>query len=130
MGRIWRTLGQSTTAATTFTTLGGTPSSPFTPDFNGTLKGIRLISTRNTASSLIDFTEVRITCANFSPNTITVGIPGTGLQTAPAQLGEHVDFEVDQPVIAGVPIVLESRNTSTSTPVTPSIFVFGLFDTK
>lgn len=128
--KTWRLLGQSTTVATTFTAFGGTPSSPFTPDFNGQLIGLRVLISRNAASTLIDGGSIRLTSTSFNPNSAEIGFTGTGLQTAPANEQYPIDYDFDQPVQAGVPVNLELRNITSGTPVTPSVFVFGLFLVK
>lgn len=132
MGKIWRLLGQYDAETTTFSAFAVTGmASPFTPDFNGRLVGLRGIANRSAASSLVNHVEFRLTCASFNPNTIEVGVQGSGLQTAPAlQSGSTAtnDWEVDQPVIAGVPITLEGRNVTADTPVTVSALLYGLFE--
>jgi hypothetical protein len=40
---------------------------------------------------------------------------------------QGADWEVDEPVKAGVPITIEAKNNTVDTPVTVSVFLYGLF---
>lgn len=128
MGRIWRLLGEYDAETTTYSALAGTPSSPYTPDFNGKLIGIRTVTSQGAATSLIEHIEFRLTSSQWNPNTIEVCGQGNGLMTAPAIGREHMDWQVDQPVKAGVPITIEGRNITAATPITVEAFVYGLFE--
>lgn len=130
MARIWRLMGEYDAETTTFSALAGTPASPFTPDFNGRLLGLRTIPSGSAATSLVRHIEFRLTCAAWSPNTIEVGCQGSGLETAPFQPNGPMDWQVDQPVQAGVPITIEGKNITGATPVTVEAFVYGLFDVR
>jgi len=107
---------------------GGFQASPYTPDADGRLKGIRLIIGGEAATSLVENVQIRLTCTTFTPNTIHVAGSGNGLRTAPAFGPNVFDFEVDQPVKAGVPITLEGRH-AVATAVTANILVMGFFET-
>jgi len=127
--RTWRLLGQYDAESTTYTALAVSGmSSPYAPDFSGKLVGLRTVVNRSAASSLINHVEFRLTCTTFKPNAIEVGAQGSGLQTAPALQAEHMDWQVDQPVQAGVPITIEARNITADTPVTVSALIYGLFE--
>lgn len=130
MGRIWRLLGEYDGEATTFAALAGTPASPYTPDFNGKLIGLRTIPSGSAASSLLRHIEFRLTCSGWAPNTVEVGCQGSGLETAPLNPGPSMDWQIDQPVQAGVPITIEARNITGATPVTVEAFIYGLFDVR
>jgi hypothetical protein len=131
MARVWRCLGQYDAETTTYSALAVAGfTSPYTPDFNGQLIGLRAIPNRSAATSLINHIEFKLTCASFNPNTIEIGCQGTGLQTAPALMDGFMDWGVDQPVIAGVPITIEARNVTADTPVTVSALLYGLFNVK
>lgn len=128
MPRVWRLLGEYDAETTTFSALAGTPASPFTPDFNGRLIGLRTIPSGSAATSLVRHIEFRLTCANWRPNTVEVGVQGSGLETVPLIPNRAMDWQIDQPVQAGVPITIEARNITGATPVTVEAFIYGLFD--
>lgn len=128
--KLWRCIGEYDAEATTYSALaGGAQASPYTPDFNGQLKGIRAIVNRQAATTLTNHVQFRLTCTTFNPNTIHVGAQGTGLQTAPAQNPEALEWPVDQPVTAGVPITIEGRCIG-DTQVTNSVLLYGLFESR
>src|SRR3972149_6602739 len=127
--KTWRLLGQYDAESTTHSALAVSGmASPYTPDFNGRMIGLRTIVNRSAATSLINHVEFRLTCTTFRPNVIEVGGQGSGLQTAPAMQAVHEDWEVDQPVQAGVPITIEGRNVTADTPVTVSALIYALFE--
>ncbi len=130
MSKIWRLLAEYDAETTTYSACAGTPASPFTPDFNGRLVGLRTIQSQAAATTLAEHAEFRLTCSKFLPNTIEVGVQGAGLMTAPAINGGHMDWQVDQPVIPGVPITIEGRNITAATPVSQEAFLYGLFDVQ
>jgi hypothetical protein len=124
---FWRLIGEMVETATTYGAVAGAAApSPYIPDVDAQLIGIRVITGRQTASSLTNNYQIRLTCTTFQPNTIHVGAVGSGLQTAPAQEPVTVDFQVNQPVKAGVPVTIEGRNTYAN-GVTPDNLIFGLF---
>lgn len=131
--KTWRALGQYDGEATTYAALAVTGfASPYTPDFSGRLKGLRVMINRSASTSLINHVEFRLSCTTFTPNIIEVGGQGSGLQTAPslqAGVNAQSDWEVDQAVQAGVPITIEARNVTADTPVTVSAMLYGLFET-
>lgn len=128
--KTWRLLGQYDAESTTFTAFAVTGmASPYTPDFSGRLVGLRAIINRSAATSLTNHVEFRLTCTTFNPNEINVGVQGSGLQTAPAIQAEHLDWQIDQKVQAGVPITLEGRNITADTPVTVSALLYAMFET-
>lgn len=130
--KYWKYLGEYSDTADTWSALaGGGGSSPYSPELDGRLKGLRTVVGRDAATSLIDHVEFRLSCGSFTPNTIEIGAQGSGLQTAPSlQSGEasKLDWEVDQPIKAGTPIKLEGRNIGADTQVTPSVHIYGLFE--
>lgn len=132
MGKYWRCIGQydsETTSYTAFAVSGF--SSPYTPDMDGRLTGLRVVVNRSAATSLINHVEIKLTCTSFVPNSIEIGGQGSGLQTAPAlQSGNAAitDFDIDQPVKSGVPITVEGRNVTADTPVTVSVMLYGRFE--
>lgn len=128
MKRFWRLMGEMVETATTYGAVAGVAApSPYVPDVDANLIGIRLITGRQTASSLTNDYQVRITCTTFNPNTIHVCGLGSGLQTAPANPANQIDYDVNEPVKAGVPITIEGRNTYANA-VTPDNLIIGLFE--
>jgi hypothetical protein len=126
--RFWRLLGEMVETAVTYGAVAGAAApSPYVPDVDAQLVGIRVLTGRQTASSLTNDFQIRLTCTTFTPNTIHVCGIGSGLQTAPAEVPNHVDFDVNQPVKAGVPITIEGRNTYAN-GVTPDNLIMGLFE--
>lgn len=128
--KLWRCIGEYDAETTTYSALAGSAqASPYTPDFNGQLKGIRAIVNRQAATTLTNHVQFRLTSTTFNPNTIHVGAQGTGLQTAPAQNPEALEWPIDQPVTAGVPITIEGRCIG-DTHVTNSVLLYGLFESR
>lgn len=127
--RIWRILADYNAESTTFSAAAGTVASPFSPDFDGKLVGLRTISNRDAAGTLTNHVEWRLTCTAFGrTNTIEVGSQGTGLQTAPAVGPSYMDWAVDALVRAGTPITIEARNITADTPVTVREELYGCFE--
>lgn len=129
MGKYWRLIGHYNGESQTYEALAGTfQTSPYTPDEDARLRGIRVLVGGEAATSLVEGMQVRLTCTTFKPNTIHVTAMGNGLRTAPATpQGVPVDYEVDQPVKSGVPITLEARH-NVATAVTAQAFIMGLFE--
>jgi hypothetical protein len=126
--RFWRLIGEMVETATTYGAVAGAGApSPYVPDVDANLVGIRVLPGRQTASSLINNVQIRMTCTTFQPNTLHVGASGSGLQTAPAQEPGPIDFDCFESVKAGVPITIEGRNLYANA-VTPDIMIFGLFE--
>lgn len=131
MGEYWRLLGEYDSETTAYTAFAGAAkASPYTPDEDAMLVGLRVQINRSAATSLINAVQFRLTCTQFKPNSMEVGGQGSGLQTAPAQMsGETAitDWSVKQPVKSGVPITIEGRNVTADTPVTVSALLWGKF---
>lgn len=127
-GKYWRLLGHYNGEAQTYEALAGTfQTSPYVPDCDGKLKGIRVLVGGEAATSLVEGVQFRLSCTTFTPNVIHVAAEGNGLATAPAFPKQVVDYEVDQPVKSGVPITIEGRHT-VATAVTCNCFLMGLFE--
>lgn len=125
--RFWRLIGEMVETATTYGSVaGGAAPSPYVPDVDAQLTGIRVMVGRQAATSLTNNFQIRLTSTTFQPNTIHVGGVGVGLATAPSAVAQF-DFDVNQPVKAGVPITVEGRNTF-SNAVSPDNLIFGLFE--
>jgi len=130
--RYWLLLAEYDSETTSYTACAGAAqTSPFNPVENARLVGLRSIINRSAASSLINHVQWKLTCTSFTPNEMHAGGQGSGLQTAPALQSGNTsqnDYEVNQPVQAGVPIKIEARNVTADTPVTVSALLYGLFD--
>lgn len=128
MGKYWRTIGHYNAETQAFSACAGTfQASPFTPDVSGKLIGVRLLEGQEAATSLTCDVQIRIMCALWKPNTMDFVVNGYGLKTVPVAGQGQVDYVVDQPVQAGVPITVEGRH-NTATGVTTSVTVIGCFE--
>jgi hypothetical protein len=127
MGQYWRLIGQYDAETQTYSACAGAgQTSPYTPDEDATLAGLRTCVGQLAATSLTTNGQFRLTCTTFKPNTIHAGWMSNGLRTVPAVAPMSLDFEVNQPVKAGVPITVEGRCFGAS-DVTNSIELYGLF---
>lgn len=128
MAKYYRMLGHLQEETTTYAAAAGAmQTSPYTPPEDAKLTGLRLIPSRTAATTLLDGLQVKLTCTTFKPNSIECYVNGGGLQTAPAFPMGHIDYDVDQPVKAGVPITVESRNCNGSA-VTVDVALMGRFE--
>lgn len=130
--KFWRLIGHYNGESQTFEALSGTfQTSPYVPDISGRLVGLRVLIGGEAATSLVEGVQFRLTSTTFNPNTIHLAAMGNGLRTVPTSgmQGTPVDYEVDQPVQAGVPITIEGRH-NVATAVTAQAFVLGLFEAK
>lgn len=126
--RFWRLMGEMVETGVAYAALAGAAApSPYVPDVDAQLIGLRLICSRQAATSLINAQLIQLICTTFMPNTIHVAVSGIGLSTAPSAEVIPIDYEVNQPVKAGVPITLQGRNTYANA-VTPDTLVLGLFE--
>lgn len=127
MGQYWRLIGHYTGEAQTYEAFSGTfQTSPYTPDENAHLVGLRVMVAPEAATSLVEGVQIRLTSTTFKPNTIHVCAIGNGLATVPAIPAPVLDYQVDQPVQAGVPITIEGRH-AVATAVTCNLMLMGLF---
>lgn len=128
--KIWRLMGHYNAETATYSACVGTAqTSPWTPDFNGTLVGIKTQASAAAATTLTEHVQFRLTCANWRPNELHVYAQGNGLATAPAVACIPNEFSVNQPIVAGVPIQVEGRCTD-GTDVTNEVYVYGCFETS
>lgn len=129
MGKYWRILGEYDAETQAWSAFAGTAgASPYTPDTNGRLKGIRAIVSGQAATSLTRGVLLRLTSAIFAPtNRLEFAVAGHGLETVPQQNPPVYDFEIDQPVQVGTKIDLEGKCLE-ATHVTNSVLVLGLFE--
>jgi len=129
--KLWRLLAEYDAETATFSACaGGAGASPYTPDFNARLKALRVVVSREAATTKTNHVEFRLTSAQWSPSVIEVGGEGGGLQTAPAFPVPFQDWVVDAPVAAGIPITIEGRCPGAETSVTNEVYLYGLFETS
>jgi hypothetical protein len=127
MGQYWRLIGHITGEAQTYEAAAGNfQTSPYTPDEDAQLVGVRCICSPEAATSIVEGYQIRLTCTTFKPNTLHVGGAGIGLATVPRSTIPTYDWSCSQPVKSGVPITVESRH-AVATAVTANILVFGCF---
>ena len=103
-------------------------ASPFTPDTDGRMVGIRVINGAGAATTLTELQQFRLTCVLWTPNAIEVGGLGSGLHTAPAFPAPVIDFPISQPVKTDKKITIEGRNTTAETPITVETQIWGCFE--
>lgn len=128
MGKYWRLIGHYNGEAQTYEAFAGTfQTSPYTPDEDARLVGLRVMQAPEAATSLVEGFQIRLTCTTFKPNTIHVCGIGNGLATAPAIPAPVIDYQIDQPVKSGVPISIEGRH-AVATAVTANILLMGMFE--
>lgn len=128
MSKFWRVIGHYNAETQAYSGCAGTfQTSPFTPDFNGKLVGIRVLEGQEAATSLTCDVQFRLNCTKWTPNVMDFAINGGGLKTVPVAYQADKYFPVDQPVQAGVPITVEGRN-ATATGVTVSVILEGCFE--
>jgi hypothetical protein len=127
MGKYWKLLAEYDAETATYSNCAGAAqTSPYTPTESAKLIGLRVIVGSTAATTLVEAVQFKLTCSTFKPNSIEVLANGNGLRTAPAANVPPVDYPVDQPVQAGVPITVEARNVA-GTPVTVQCFLMGEF---
>jgi len=128
MARWWRCLADYNGEAVAYEAAAGAGgASPFVPDKDARLIGLKLFGFSETAASLKEGVLIRLTCALWSPNTMIVAHSGIGLATVPVNPANPIDYPVEQPVKAGVPITIEGLNL-VATAVTQRTLVMGLFE--
>jgi len=116
-------MATSTSVATTYAAMTGSPYNPLT---NGRLIKVELHAAGDAATSLIEMVVVKLTNPKWGVPLI-VSTQGGGLRTAtcpPIPTGEIV---CDLPVTIGSQITIEIKNETGATPVTPRYSVIGLF---
>jgi len=124
-------LAEDDAEGTTYSGATGTTSgasSPFTPDRDARLIGLRTMEGLVDPTSVFTAAQWKLTCASFKPESIEVGMNGIGLATAPTGMLKHIDWSVDQEVKAGVPITIEVRIIGAETNVTVEHYLWGLFE--
>jgi len=127
--RVWRLLGGFDAETKTYSAFAiAGLASPYNPDFNGTLVGLRAIGSHAAVTTLQEHVQIRLTSVAFTPNTIEVGCQGNGLATAPAFPAPIIEWPVSQPVKSSVAIHLEGRNLTADTPVGVEVYLYGLFE--
>lgn len=130
MSKYWRLLGEYNAESKTYSACaGGSQTSPYTPDEDAKLIGLRVICSADAATTLIESVQFKLTCTKFKPNSIEVMGRGNGLLTVPTnERGPIIDYVVEQDVKAGVPITVEARNLTADTPVGVLVHLMGCFE--
>jgi len=129
MGKYWKLIAFYDAETKTYSEAAGTyAASPFTPDTDGTLVGIRVINGAAAATTLTELQQFKLTCTEWTPNAIEVGGLGSGLHTAPAFPAPVIDYPVNQPVKTTKKITIEGRNTTAETPITVETQIWGCFE--
>jgi hypothetical protein len=131
MGRYWKLMAQYDAEATTYAACGGGTSgaaSPYTPTEDARLVGLRVITSEVAVTTVQNGIQFKLTCSTFKPNSIEVAGNGSGLYTAPMPGDRGIDWTVDQPVNAGVPIVIEARHVGAYAAVTAEACLWGCFE--
>lgn len=129
MGKYAKLMGRYDAETTTYSACAGSgAASPYTPDEDGRLVGLRVITNAGAATNLVNGVQFKLTCTTFKPNSIEVHFCGGGLLTAPAFIPNPVDWPTDQAVRAGVPITIEARNMTADTPVGVDVALYGIFE--
>ena len=127
MGKYWKLVAEYDAETSSYTAVvGANAPSPFTPTENAKLIGLRAIVSAVAATTLTEAVQFKLTSSTFKPNAIEVGAQGIGLATAPRNACFEMDWAVDQPVQAGVPVTIEGRCTS-GTDVTNNVQLWGCF---
>ena len=98
----------------------------YTPDFNGTLIGLRCFEGGGVAASLMNHLQWKLTNSDFKPNIIEVGYDGAGIQTAP-RTTKPLNWPTTQPIKSGSAITIEARNLTADTPISVDAFLYGIF---
>jgi len=131
---VWtEIMGRYDGEETSWTALVGAGyTSPYTPKANCRLRKLSIVQAAGAATTLIDAVVFRLTHAGFRPvNSLEVGYYGGGVQTnANHKMNQGIaaEWEVDQQLQAGVPVVIEAKNISAQTAVTVDVLLIGTFE--
>jgi len=131
LGKYWKLLAEDDDETTGYTAATGTTSgasSPYTPTEDARLIGLRVMESSIAVTTICTALQWKLTCDTFKPNSIEVGLNGSTLHTAPTGPLNSMDWAVDQPVKAGVPITIEARVIGADTNVTIEHYLWGLFE--
>jgi len=128
MGKYCRIIGHYNGEAQTFEALAGTfQASPYVPDEKCTLKGVRVITGGEAATSLTELVQYRLSCTAWKPNVLHLVGQGNGIRTAPATPQMPLDWDINQPCEPGVAITIEGRH-AVATAVTHNSILVGYFE--
>lgn len=129
MGRYWKLIAGYNAVTTTYSECADSPgTSPYTPPRDARLVGLRAIEGSAALTTVLTAVQFKLTCDTFDPNSVEVGLAAAGIHTAPRGMVSTMDWVIDQPVKAGVPITIEGRILGAYTNVTPEVWLFGLFE--
>lgn len=133
MVTYWKLLGRYDVETKAYTAAasneaGDSAQASIDVELDGRLVGLRVMEGAGAATGLVNHIQWKLTCTIWDPNSLSVGVTGRGLQTAPAQRPKHLDFVVDQPVKTDKKISIEARNLTADTPVGVDAFLYGKFE--
>lgn len=117
-------LGQSSSVATTYAAITG---SPYSPKTNGRLVQIKLMLGGDAVTSLIENVIVKLGCPLWGVDCYCMATGGN-IRTAAAFPIPIGVTNCDLPVKTGVDITVELINDTGATPVTPQYVVMGVFE--
>ena len=117
-------MGTSTSVATTWTPVTGSPYSPLK---SGRLIQLRLLAAQTAATSAIALAHVKLECPLWGLPVIA-SVIGSGLLTAPADNIVPMILNCDVPVATGVPITVSVQHSAGIVAVTPVLTVVGVFE--
>jgi len=116
-------MATSTSVATTYAAMTGSPYNPLT---NGRLIKVEVHVAGDAATSLIEMVVVKLTNPKWGVPLI-VSTQGSGVRTATVPAVPVGQLQCDLPVTIGSQISLEVKHETGATPVTPRISVIGVF---
>ena len=126
--RYWKLMAHYNAETQAYSAAAGAlAASPFTPVEDSWLVKVRVIVSREAATSLTNHVVLRLTCTNWKPNQMEVGGQGTGIQTAPAFQNSPQEYDMIQPCRSASAITIEGI-AGDATQVTNQVLLYGLFD--
>lgn len=117
-------MATSTSASTTLVDMTG---SPYSPKKSGKLRKVILGASGDAVTSLIEKVVAVLTCPLWGVP-VTVMLDGGNIRTAPAHPIPSGEVVCDVPVQTGTQIVIQIKNETGATPVTPRYNVIGVFE--
>jgi len=117
-------MATSTSAATTYTAMTGSPYSPLK---NGKLRKLQLVLGGDAVTTLIEMVVVKLTCPDWGVPIIIANV-GPNLRTAPCDTLPITEQICDVPVTQSSKITIEVKNETGATPVTPRYSLIGVFE--
>lgn len=116
-------MATSVSASLTYVAMTGSPYSPLK---NGKLIHLTLGAAGDAVTSLIEKVVVQLTCPLWGVP-LTIQLNGGGLRTAPVIPIPNAELDCDVPVATGNLIVIQIKNETAATPITPRYSLIGVF---